>query len=135
MSDGSARRKILIVEDEPSIRKLLHGLLSNLDCEGDVADSGKQALAMLHREEFDAVLLDIRSCDLSPGEVVSGIHYVRPSLVGHVLVITGEVADAKTMELIEQNFLLQIPRNRILPDVAGSLRALFRISPVPNRPT
>ena len=133
MTSVSQRRKVLIVEDEPSIQSLLHNLIEKLGCENTAATNGQQALAMISRKEFDAVLLDLRCSNLRPEEVVTGIHEIRPSLVGRILVITGEVSDAKTLDLIERHFLLPIPYSRLLQDLVGRLRALLRIVPSPNR--
>ena len=127
-----ARRKILIVEDEPAIRNTLYTLLAGLGCDGDMAYDGRQALAMVSREQFDAVLLDLRCPLLSVEEVVAQIHEIRPSLVGRVLVITGEVADEKTLDLIEQHFLLQVPRSRLTQELGSLLRALLVLAPTPD---
>src|SRR2546427_10893192 len=89
-------RKVLILEDEPSIRNVLCVLLSGVGCEGDVALTDRQALELVSRESFDAVLLDLRSCSYSPEKLVADMERIRPSLVGRVLVITGEVADPQT---------------------------------------
>jgi DNA-binding response OmpR family regulator len=54
-----SEERILVVEDETHLAK---GLLFNLQAEGyDVvlAGDGEQALALLERERFDAVLLDV----------------------------------------------------------------------------
>lgn len=53
-------------------------------------------------EKFDAVLLDLHFAHAHTEEVVPGIHSLRPSLLANVLVITGDVADAKTLDLIER---------------------------------
>jgi len=132
VTTGPHRRKVLIVEDEPSIRSVLYALLSGLGCDGEVADNGQQALALISRDRFDAVLLDLRCSNLRAEDLVPQISEIRPSLVGRVLVITGEVADAKTMELIEQNFLLQVPDYQLLQNLRGWLRALLGIPPSPN---
>lgn len=133
MKIGSKCRKVLLVEGEPVSRELLRVLVRNLGCEGEVAADGRQALAMVSLEDFDAVLLDLRSSSLPPEEVVSGIHDMRPSLVGRVLVITGEVDDHATLDLIERYFLLRIRQSRLLFDVVGRLRALLRIAPSPSQ--
>lgn len=127
MNNGAPRRKVLIVEDEPSIRNIMYTLLAGLGCEGGVAGNGREALAMLGQEQFDAVLLDLRCSDLPPDEVVSGIHDLRPSLVGNVLVITGEVSDPQTLDFVERHFLLPVPRDRVFQELLGRLRALLRI--------
>lgn len=125
-------RKILLVEGEQGAGELIHALLRKLGCEGEVVADGQQALAMVSRNDFDAVLLDLRSSNLPPEEVVSGIHEIRPSLVGRVLVITGEVDDHETLDLVERYFLLEIPQSHLIQDLVGRLRALLRIAPSPS---
>lgn len=132
MSDKLTRRKVLVVEDEPAIRTLLQTLLRELGCEDEIVSSGQEALATLSRNRFDAVLLDLRCSDLKADDVVPQIHRMRSSLVGRVLVITGEVADSKTLDLIESHFLLHIPGNRLGEDLASWLRAILRIAPSPS---
>lgn len=129
MSPGPARRKVLIVEDDLSIRNLLYVLLAGLGCEGDIAYSGQQALAMIGRENFEAVLLDLRSSNLPADQVLSQIREIRPNLVGRVLVITGEVADAETLELIERHCAHHIPRSRLSIDLWERLRTILGLSP------
>jgi two-component system response regulator PilR (NtrC family) len=119
------RRKVLIVEDEPSIRNVLYVLLAGLGCEGDVATNSNQALSMIRRDRFDAVLVDLRSAQLPPDQMVTAITELRPSLIGRVLVITGEVADPDTLELLARAAVPHLPRSRILTDLWGRLQALF----------
>lgn len=133
MKSSSKGRKVLLIESEPVAREVLMVLVKNLGCEGEVAADGQQALAMVSSEDFDAVLLDLRSSSLPPEEVVSGIHDIRPSLVGRVLVITGEVDDHSTIDLIERYFLLRVRHSRVLFDLVGRLRALLRIAPSPSQ--
>lgn len=122
-------RKVLIVEDEPSIRGVMYTLLAALRCDSDVAANGREALAKISQEEYDAVLLDLRCADLVPEEVLAQIQDLRPNLVGRVLVITAEVADPKIAELIERYFLLRIPDSRLKQDLLGVLMALLIIPP------
>ena len=133
MKNSSEDRRVLLVEGEPVAGKAIHNLLNNLGCQGEVAADGQQALAMVSRMDFDAVLLDLRSSNLPPEEVVAGIHDIRPSLVGRVLVITGEVDDRETLDLVERYFLLQIRQSRLFKDLTGRLRALLRITPSASR--
>ena len=55
------RRKVLVIEDEPSIRNVLYVLLAALGCDGDVASDSEHALTMIRKDRFDAVLLDLRT--------------------------------------------------------------------------
>jgi len=130
---ASQDRRVLLIEGEPAVGEVLRVLVSKLGCHGELAANGQQALAMVSRKDFDAVLLDLRSSSLPPEDVVSGIHEIRPSLVGRVLVITGEVDDRQTFELVERYFLLQIRRSRLVDDLVGRLRALLRIAPTASQ--
>ncbi len=130
---AASHRRVLLIEKEAAVGEAVRILLKKLGCQGEVAANGQEALAMVSRRDFDAVLLDLRSSSLPPEEVVSGIHDIRPSLVGRVLVITGEVDDHRTLDLVERYFLLQIPRNRLINDLVGRLRALLRIAPTPTQ--
>ena len=122
------QRKVLIVEEESSIRNLIYTLLGGLGCEGEVAHCGQQALAMISRQPFDAVLLDLRCSDLTPEPVVSGILEIRPSLMGRVLVIAGEVTDEETLSLIERSCLVSVTRHHLMYELWNQLRALWDVS-------
>ena len=80
MAPNPPRRKVLIIEDEPSIRNVLYMLLAGLGYDGDAAPDAYQALSMIRQGEFDAVLLDLRSSQLPPDQMVCAITELRPSL-------------------------------------------------------
>ncbi|MFP4452464.1 MAG: response regulator, partial [Desulfobacterales bacterium] len=52
--------KLLIVDDELSMREFLEIMLGKEGYEVKSAETGKQANAMLDKEAFDLVLCDIR---------------------------------------------------------------------------
>ena len=132
MATRAGKRKVLIIEDEPSIRNLLYVLLAGLGCEGDVAYTGQQALSMVSRERFDAVLLDLRCSNLRPDHVVSEIRELRPNLVDRVLVITGEVADPKVMDWVEKQCLPHVKSNRLVQELWTSLHRLLGLTNSPK---
>jgi len=122
-------RTVLIIEDEPSIRNILCVLLAGLRCEGDIVPNAREALAMVEKRSFDAVLLDLRCSEMDATETVSALRNLRPSLVGKVLVITGDVSDPQTMELIKKNHWPYIPRHRVMQELWERLRSLLGFSP------
>jgi two-component system response regulator PilR (NtrC family) len=116
------RRKVLIIEDEPSIRNVLYVLVAGLGYDGDSASDAQQALSMISKDQFDAVLLDLRSAQLP--QMVSAITELRPSLVGRVLVITGEASAPGTIEMLERYAVPHVPRNRVTADLSRSIAQL-----------
>jgi DNA-binding response OmpR family regulator len=125
LAPEAPRRKVLIIEDEPAIRNVLYVLLAGLGCDGDVASDTKHALSMIRKDSFDAVLLDVVSAHLPPDEMVSAITNLRPSLLGRVLVITGEVADADTLARLERCAVPHVARSRVTSDLWARLRSLL----------
>jgi DNA-binding NtrC family response regulator len=132
LSASQTRRKVLIIEDDASIRNVLYVLLAAQQCDGDVASSGRQALSMISRESFDAILLDLRCQNVLPDQMISQISQLRPNLLGRVLVITGEIADAESLKLIERNCLRHIARTRLSTDLLEQIRPLLGFSNNPK---
>ena len=63
--------RILIVDDEESIRDLIKEILRTQDHETETAEGGTQALELLRKREFDLAIVDRNM----PG--VSGIDFVK----------------------------------------------------------
>jgi signal transduction histidine kinase/ActR/RegA family two-component response regulator len=64
-------KRVLVVDDEPAIARLVAEQLEPFEVETEVAHSGDEALERLHNEQFDAVTLDM----LMPGR--SGLDVLR----------------------------------------------------------
>ena len=62
--------KILVVDDETSMREFLEVFLSKEGYQVSEAKSGKQALNMIKKNEYDLVLTDIRLGDLTGLEIL-----------------------------------------------------------------
>jgi len=125
MVSNPPRRKVLIIEDEPSIRNVLYVLLAELGYDGDAAPDAYQGLSMIRQGEFDAVLLDLRSSQLPPDQMACAISELRPSLVGRVLVITGEVSHPRTLEMLERYALPHVPRSRITSNLSHTIAQMM----------
>ena len=66
-------KKILIVDDEPSVCKVISRVLASKGFLPEAAYSGEEALSLLERGEFDAVVLDIKMDDMDGFEVLAKI--------------------------------------------------------------
>ncbi|MCX5694489.1 MAG: response regulator [Candidatus Omnitrophica bacterium] len=79
--------KILIVDDEIEVRDLLRDLLKNEDCQSVTCASGEEAMALLSKEAFDVVLLDIKLSGTGGLEVLKDMREKYNNLP--VVMITG----------------------------------------------
>lgn len=79
-------QKILIVDDENALRRNLEIFLGELGQRVRCAACGEDAVKLLHDEQFDIVITDIRLGDLDGLELVRRIRS-RSSLTG-VLIMT-----------------------------------------------
>lgn len=66
-------KKILVIDDERSIRNALKDILEYEQYEVELAESGKVGLGLLSKTEFDAILCDIKMPEMDGIEVLEAI--------------------------------------------------------------
>lgn len=93
----SSHIRVLVVDDEPSIRNSLVEYLQ--DCQFDVssADSAEDALDLIARLPIDVALVDIRLPKLDGDSLILQAHLMRPRM--RFLIHTGSVEYKLTDEL------------------------------------
>jgi len=62
--------KVLIVDDDPAVCKLLEKVMHSNDLETNVADSGLAALNQLKNHTYDMILMDVMLGDMEGFEVI-----------------------------------------------------------------
>ena len=86
MTDSPAKPRLLIVDDEPEVRGVLHDLLSGMyQCVE--ASSAEEALAQLREHVFDLVISDITMSGMSGLEMIPHVKTVSPDTV--IVMISG----------------------------------------------
>jgi DNA-binding NtrC family response regulator len=87
MSDGR-RLDVLIVDDDPAIRRMMRGVLEDEGHAVVEAEDGERALEALAGQRVDVVLLDLNMPGLPGLEALTRIRETAPDTA--VLVVTGE---------------------------------------------
>ena len=72
--------KVLLIDDDASIRRALHTTLSALGFEIEEASSGEQAVSFVRTERYDAVLLDINMPGVGGIETCRMLRRLAPGL-------------------------------------------------------
>ena len=86
-------RKMLTVDDSPSVRKLVKFTLKAKGYEVSSAGDGLEALDLLKQEVFDAIILDINMARLNGLEFLSAIKADAQSAGLPVIMLTTEGQD------------------------------------------
>jgi CheY-like chemotaxis protein len=94
--------RILVVDDEQSVRGLARRFLAKRGHHVDEAESGKAALRMIQEREYDSVIVDLRMPDLSGEGLYEWLKKNRPALAEQVIVISGDIANPDTVEILER---------------------------------
>lgn len=93
------RAKILVVEDENDINKLLCSILENKGYRARAAFSGTEALMCLENEKWHMILLDLMIPGISGEEVILKI---RELTKAPIIVVSAKTAKKTRLELLEK---------------------------------
>ncbi len=83
--------KILIVDDDPAIRKLLEKVMHSNDMETTTADSGEKALRLLAEHTYDLILMDVILGDMEGFEVIRRLR--SQGIKTPVMIVSGRNED------------------------------------------
>jgi len=114
--------KILVVDDESSIRRTLKEILEFEKHQVDLAPNGQEALEMFRDNEYDAVLLDIKMPEMDGMEVLEKMMQVREV---PVIMISGHGTIETAVEAIKKgayDFIVKPPDlNRLLITIRNAV--------------
>jgi CheY-like chemotaxis protein len=88
----NASRKVLVVDDDPAVRKSIDRVLSSKGYAVITAENGEEAMRKLNEEKYDLVYTDIRMPGISGLEVAEQVKARKPWTP--VVIITGYGTDA-----------------------------------------
>ncbi|MCC6268776.1 MAG: GAF domain-containing protein [Dehalococcoidia bacterium] len=121
--------RVLVVDDEPSLRKVCQRLIASMGHECATADTSASAVELAAHSEFDMVLCDYRLGSETAGDVVAGLERVAPQLISRMVIATGATTDAGVIELTEKHGLRLMAKpygvnelSAIIREVGGAAR-------------
>jgi CheY-like chemotaxis protein len=95
--------RILVIDDEPEICRLLGETLAMAGHAVQVAASGREAMALLETGSFDLIVSDLRMPDLDGPGLHRHLRQHRPELLRRLIFITGDVLSADYDGMIAQD--------------------------------
>ncbi len=123
--------KILIVDDEPSIRRALRTTLRELDFEVVEASRGEEAISLIRTVQFAAILLDINMPGMSGVEACRRIRQFAPRL--SILMLTVRDSEDDKVEALEAGADDYITKPFALRELTARIRAAVRRGQAPAK--
>jgi DNA-binding NtrC family response regulator len=80
-------KKILIVDDDVSIRGAMQKILQSYNYEASSCDRGEQALDRLRQESFDILITDFHMPEMDGLELIRGAKIIQPGI--QTILVTG----------------------------------------------
>ncbi len=120
------RRSLLLVDDDPDHRSLLHSALGDLGFELSQASDGNTALAMAGQAQFDAVILDVSMPGISGWEAAAHLRAVHGTAL-RIIMLSANASErhgASGQEPDHDRFLLKPIDLSLLIDTLGELLSL-----------
>jgi len=98
---GSDSLRVLVVDDEASVRVSLQRYLSGKGHKVETTASGEDALVRLKATKYDAVILDMRMPDLSGEQLYERLRSNDPSHAERVIFTTGDLVNEQMRRFLD----------------------------------
>lgn len=122
--------RILVVDDQPQIRRVMRTTLIANGYEMDEARSGEQALEKLRSDHYDLVLLDMNMPVMDGLETCRSIRASRPGHDLAVIMLTIRSAERDKVEALDAGADDYITKPYSTPELLARIRAALRRNPL-----
>ncbi len=117
--------RILVVDDEPSIRGSLSAFLEDFGYDVQTAESAEVALDIIQNKLFDIAIVDLRLPAISGDALILLIHKKYPEI--HFLIHTGSIDYKLSEDLINIGILPEHILLKPLPSLNNIIESINRI--------
>ena len=120
-------RKILVVDDDESIRVMVERVLRREQYQVDSARDGFEAIERLTQNDYDAILLDLMMPGLDGFAVLDYLEEHRPELESSVIIMSANLpaaSDARRMRKVGKILPKPFDLSDLIAQVRGSDIAL-----------
>jgi DNA-binding response OmpR family regulator len=114
-------KRVLVTDDDPSIRSLLATILRRADYNVDTAASGHEAIARTDQTQYDAIVLDLMMPAMNGVEVLARLSD-RPLKPKFVVIMSAAPADVIT-SAITPNVFATLQKPCGINEVVATVRA------------
>jgi DNA-binding NtrC family response regulator len=126
MERSSQKTTILVVDDEPEIRKLVSAMLSNSGYQIILADTGEQAIKLFRKQpkSIDLLLTDVVAPGMAGPTLADQLTELKPDL--KVLFMSGyDNRQVVQKYVVEKGYLL-LPKPFTMPQLEAKVEEALR---------
>ena len=118
---------VLVVEDEPTVARLIADVLEDEGMRVDVLLDGREALERAARESYDLVICDMKMPGLDGQHFHKSLQRTENPLRDRFLFVTGDVVAAQTREFLERNRLPHVAKPFRVEELTEKVRAVLQM--------
>src|SRR5262249_19836941 len=115
-------RRILVVDDEASLRQAVATYFRSLGHQVDAVGTGRDALDCAAALDYDAVMLDLRLPDIAGHEVLEQLRRMSRA-PGRVVFITGDAHSESALRALEESGHPTVAKPFLLDELAAVVLA------------
>lgn len=94
------KNRVLVVDDDPEVVKVIRIYLKTAGLEANIASSGKEAIKAIDEMEVDAVILDLHMPGMDGFEVCKWIRVDKGNRTIPIIAITGYTSEEKKKKIL-----------------------------------
>jgi signal transduction histidine kinase len=117
--------RILVVEDEPTVARLIADVLEDEGFQVDVQLDGREALHQAHRETYDLVICDMKMPGLDGQHFYQALVQSGNPLSKRFLFVTGDVVAQHTQQFLEHHRLPHVAKPFRMEELKDCVRGLL----------
>jgi signal transduction histidine kinase/CheY-like chemotaxis protein len=121
----SVSNRILVVEDEPTVARLIADVLEDEGFHVDVLLDGQEALQQAARESYDLVICDMKMPGLDGRQFYKALLQAGNSLSDRFLFVTGDVVSINTHEFLARYRLPHVAKPFRMEELKDCVRGLL----------
>jgi two-component system KDP operon response regulator KdpE len=126
MGMSTREGRVLVVDDDPQIRRVMRTTLEARGYEVDEAGSGEQALEFAQAEKYDLILLDI---NLPAKTGIETCREIRTSSTAPIIMLTVRDAGEDKIEALDAGAHDYVTKPFAMGELLARIRAVLRRTP------
>jgi two-component system NtrC family sensor kinase len=119
---------VLVVEDEPTVARLIADVLEDEGMHVDVLLDGREALDRAAQQSFDLVICDMKMPGLDGQHFYKSLERSGNPLRERFLFVTGDIIAAQTREFLERNHLPHVAKPFRVEELTDKVHGVLAIT-------